>query len=90
MSLYHHTDELEGPGARSLQRPGGSLNSPLGLYPELADEKMADGMYMHYFTRGYASTSKEQPSKRQQTRSRDSREQIWDRQHNTKLADRFT
>lgn len=44
MSLYHHTDEPEGQGARSLQRPDGSPNSPLGLYPELADEKMADGI----------------------------------------------
>lgn len=34
--------------------------------------------YLHYFIRGYAFTSKKQPSKRKQTRSRDSREQIWE------------
>lgn len=44
MSLYYYTVEFEGQGARSLQRLGPSVSSLLGLHPELADEKIVDGI----------------------------------------------
>lgn len=87
MSLYHHTDELEGTGNKNPAEAGPL--PPLGLYAEWASENMVDGIcailpedMLSHLKKSHQRESKLGLEKAQ------SRHGI--RQHNMKPADRFT